>query len=67
MPTKTVKIGRRGNGLRIRIPAAIVRGLNLQVGEEMELVAVRDHSFELRRAPTPPSAAKRAHASDPAL
>ena len=33
----------------VRIPAAIVRELNLKVGEEAELVAVREHSFEVRR------------------
>jgi antitoxin component of MazEF toxin-antitoxin module len=46
-----MKIGKRGNGLWVRIPAKIVRELNLQSGDEAELVAVREHSFEIRRVP----------------
>lgn len=42
------KIGKRGNALWVRIPAVIVRELNLKVGDEAELVAVRENSFEVR-------------------
>ena len=44
----TRKIGRRGNGLWIRIRAAIVRQMNLKVRGEAEVVRVGDHGFELR-------------------
>jgi antitoxin component of MazEF toxin-antitoxin module len=46
-----MKIGKRGNALWIRIPAVIVRELNLQVGEEAEVIAIREDSFEIRRVP----------------
>jgi antitoxin component of MazEF toxin-antitoxin module len=46
-----MKVGKRGNGLWVRIPAAVVRELNLKVGEEAEIIAVREHSFEVRRVP----------------
>ncbi len=46
-----MKVGKRGNALWVRIPAAIVRELNLKAGEEAEIVAVRERSFEVRRVP----------------
>jgi antitoxin component of MazEF toxin-antitoxin module len=66
MLAKTMKIGKRGSGLWLRIPAAIARELNLQIGEKVELTAVRNHSFELRRTTAPPSVAKEAQAPSPA-
>ena len=47
-----MKIGKRGNALWVRIPVAIVRELNLRPGEEAELVAIGEHSFEIRRVPS---------------
>jgi antitoxin component of MazEF toxin-antitoxin module len=63
MTTYTRKIGRRGSGLWIRIPAAIVRKMNLKVGDEAEIVKCESHGFELRcttggefhENPAPPS------------
>ena len=46
-----MKIGKRGNGLWARIPAAIVRELEIGPGDEVEPVAVREHGFEVRRVP----------------
>jgi antitoxin component of MazEF toxin-antitoxin module len=46
-----MKVGKRGNALWVRIPVAIVRELNLKAGEEAEIVAVRERSFEVRRVP----------------
>jgi antitoxin component of MazEF toxin-antitoxin module len=43
-----MKVGRRGNGLWVRIPAAIVRNLNIRPGDEAELIAIGEHSFEIR-------------------
>jgi len=48
MTTYARKIGRRGSGLWIRIPAAIVRQMNLKVGGEAEVVSVGEHGFEVR-------------------
>jgi antitoxin component of MazEF toxin-antitoxin module len=47
--TYTRKIGKRGNALWVRIPAAIVRELNLKVGDEAETVAMREFSFEVKQ------------------
>jgi antitoxin component of MazEF toxin-antitoxin module len=47
-----MKIGRRGNSLWVRIPAAIVRELKISPGDEAELVAIREDSFEIRRVPS---------------
>jgi antitoxin component of MazEF toxin-antitoxin module len=44
-----MKIGKRGNALWVRIPVPVVKELNLKAGEEAELVAIREHSFEIRR------------------
>ena len=46
-----MKIGKRGNGLWVRIPAAIVRELHIKPGDGAEVVAIREHSFEVRRVP----------------
>ncbi len=48
-----MKIGRRGNVLWVRIPAAIVREMKLKPGEAFEVIAVGEHSFEVRRVPEP--------------
>jgi antitoxin component of MazEF toxin-antitoxin module len=51
MTTYTRKIGRRGSGLWIRIPSAIVREMNLKAGGEIEIIGVGEHSFEFRCLP----------------
>ncbi len=55
-----MKIGMRGSGLSVRIPAAIVRELNLRPGDEAELASVGEHSFEIRRVPPLASAMQQA-------
>jgi antitoxin component of MazEF toxin-antitoxin module len=49
MLTKTVKIGKRGNGLWFRIPAAIVRERDLKPGDEAQFTQIGEHEFELNR------------------
>jgi antitoxin component of MazEF toxin-antitoxin module len=49
-----MKIGKRGNGQWIRIPAAIVRELKIKPGDKAELVAVREDGFEIRLVPSQP-------------
>jgi antitoxin MazE len=44
-----MKIGRRGNDLAIRIPAAIVKELDLKSGEEMQITVTGEHQFEVSR------------------
>ncbi|MGD0293544.1 MAG: AbrB/MazE/SpoVT family DNA-binding domain-containing protein [Terracidiphilus sp.] len=49
MLTKTVKLRKRGNGLWITIPAAIVREHNLKPGDEAKFTQTGEHEFELSR------------------
>jgi antitoxin component of MazEF toxin-antitoxin module len=49
MLTKTVKLRRRGNGLWITIPAAIVREQYLKPGDEAQFTQTGEHEFELSR------------------
>jgi antitoxin component of MazEF toxin-antitoxin module len=44
-----VKLRRRGNGLWITIPAAIVREQNLKPGDDAEFAQTGEHEFELSR------------------
>ncbi len=49
MATKTVKLRKRGNGLWITIPAAIVRERNLKPGDEAQFAQIGEQEFELGR------------------
>jgi antitoxin MazE len=49
MRKQAMKIGKRGNGLAIRIPAAIVNELNLKPGDEMQITVTGEHQFEVIR------------------
>ena len=49
MLTKTVKIRKRGNGLWITIPAAIVKARNLKPGDEAQFTQTGENEFELSR------------------
>jgi antitoxin component of MazEF toxin-antitoxin module len=51
MTSNTVKLRKRGNGLWITIPAAIVKKMNLRLGEEVQLTAIWEDGFELTRIP----------------
>jgi antitoxin component of MazEF toxin-antitoxin module len=47
MLTKTLKLRKRGNGLWITIPAAIVRERNLKPGDEAQFTQTGEHELEL--------------------
>jgi len=49
MATKKLKLRKRGNGLWITIPAAIVKGLNLKPGDEAKFAQTGEREFELSR------------------
>jgi antitoxin component of MazEF toxin-antitoxin module len=49
MATKIVKLRKRGNGLWITIPAAIVKERNLKPGDEAQITQTGEHEFELGR------------------
>ena len=50
-----MKIGKSGNGLTLRIPAAIVKALNLKPGEEVQIAITGGHKFEVCRIEEPES------------
>jgi len=61
-----MKVGKRGNGLAVRIPANVVRSLGLNVGDEIEVLVTNPRSFEIRKvagADIPKELGKRANSS----
>jgi antitoxin MazE len=44
-----MQVGRWGNSLAIRLPAAIVEALQLKEGDEIEIVLAGDRRFEVAR------------------
>jgi antitoxin component of MazEF toxin-antitoxin module len=59
-----MKVGRRGSGLAVRIPKGIVRMMCLEVGDEVELVAI-DGRLGLARRVTDPGPDERASSRHP--
>ena len=55
-----MKIGKSGVGLAIRIPAAIVKEMNLKPGDEMQIVATGGQRFEVCKMEEPVSEAEQA-------
>ena len=54
-----MKIGKHGSGLAIRIPAAIVKKLNLKPGEEVQITLTGVQKFEVCKMEEPESDADR--------
>jgi AbrB family looped-hinge helix DNA binding protein len=52
-----MKIGKRGTGLAIRIPAAIAKKLNLKPGDEMQITVTGGQKFEVCKMEKPESEA----------
>jgi antitoxin MazE len=46
-----MRVSKWGNSLGIRLPAAVVSGLQLQEGDDIEVVITDDRSFAVRRKP----------------
>lgn len=46
-----MQIAKWGNSLAVRLPAALVEALDLKEGEDVELHAVGQRSFEIDRRP----------------
>lgn len=44
-----MRIAKWGNSLAVRIPADVVKAMNLKPGDEVEIVAVKDRSAELEQ------------------
>ena len=54
-----MQIAKWGNGLAVRIPAAIVDALGLREGDEIEINVVDARAFMVARKPTPEDLLKR--------
>ena len=46
-------IAKWGNSLAVRLPALVVEAMNLKVGDEIEIHAVGERSFEVERRTAP--------------
>lgn len=46
-----MQVSRWGNSLAVRLPAAVVEALELQVGEEIEIHIAGKRAFEIARKP----------------
>ena len=47
-----MRVSKWGNSLAVRIPAEVVEALELKVGDEIELKAVKRDEFDLSTRPT---------------
>lgn len=47
-----MQVSKWGNSLAIRLPASVVDGLNLNEGDEIEIVIAGSRRFEVRRDKT---------------
>ncbi len=48
-----MQVSKWGNSLAIRLPASVVDVLQLQEGDDVEVVVAGERTFELRKKPTP--------------
>jgi antitoxin MazE len=44
-----VRVSKWGNSLAVRLPAAVIEALNLQEGDDIEIVIAGDRQFEVAR------------------
>lgn len=48
-----MQVAKWGNSLAVRLPAAVIKVLNLKVGDEIEVHVTGERSFEIERRPAP--------------
>lgn len=48
-----MQVAKWGNSLAVRIPKAVAEKLRLHEGDEIEITAVSDERFNIRRIPDP--------------
>ena len=46
-----MKVSKWGNSLAIRLPASVVKALELQDGDEIEVVIADERVFQIRKKP----------------
>jgi antitoxin MazE len=58
-----MRVSKWGNSLAIRLPAAVVEGLNLKVGDEINIHVAGDKDFVVEREMTREEAIELLHSS----
>jgi antitoxin MazE len=53
LPEEKMNIAKWGNSLAVRLPASVVKILDLQEGDDIEITVKDVKSFELKRKPLP--------------
>lgn len=48
-----MQVAKWGNSLAVRLPASVVNVLDLQEGDDIEIVISNPNTFEIKRQPTP--------------
>ena len=48
-----MQVARWGNSLALRLPASVVKVLDLKEGDDVTIVAAGDRTLEIERKPTP--------------
>lgn len=46
-----MQVSKWGNSLAIRLPASVVHALNLQVGDDIEVIIADERVFKVRKKP----------------
>lgn len=46
-----MQVSKWGNSLAIRLPAAVVKALELRAGDDVEILIVDERAFQLRKKP----------------
>ncbi len=54
-----MQVSKWGNSLAIRLPASVVKALELKEGDEVEVFVADERAFELRKKPTKEALLKR--------
>ncbi len=54
-----MQVSKWGNSLAIRLPASVVKALELNEGDEVEVFVADERAFELRKKPTKQAILKR--------
>lgn len=56
-----MQISKWGNSLAIRLPATVVEALQLEEGDDIEVVVADDETFGIRKKPTNKALLKQLH------
>jgi antitoxin MazE len=54
-----MQVSKWGNSLAVRLPAAVIEGLALKKGDDIQIVVADERCFKVRRKPTRPELLER--------